>query len=800
MKKCYNYNIKGSDKMNLKRYNPDYKEGLTYEQVTERYNNNLVNYDNQPPTKTIKEIIKSNFFTYFNFLNLFLGLSIIISGIWSGQFLYSLKNCLFMGVIIANSIISIIQEIMAKKTIDKLSVLSASKVETIRNGEIKELEINEIVLDDIIKLNLGNQVVADSIIQEGTVEVNESFITGESDAITKTKGETLLSGSFVVSGSCYAKVEHIGSDNYISTISSEAKYNKQVNSIIMDSFNKFLKVMSVIIIPIGIILLFNQLQVNGNDIPNAIISTVAALIGMIPEGLILLTSSVMAVSVIRLSKYKVLVQQLYCIEILARVDVICLDKTGTITEGKMELSNIIEKEEIPNLNILLSNIATAFDNTNATMEAIKNKYNNKTKYYVLDKIEFSSARKFSAVEFENRGSYYIGAPEFLLTQEALEPYLDEIDKYQQDYRVLVLANNNQALTEKPTNLKVLTFILIQDKIRPSAPATLKFFKDQGVKIKIISGDNYKTVSSIARRAGLEDAKGVDATTLNDENLDKYVEQYDVFGRVTPDQKKKIIKALQKKKHTVAMTGDGVNDVLALKQSDCSIAMANGSEAARNVSQLVLLNSDFSSMPKIVAEGRRTINNIERSASLLLVKTIFTCLLILVCIFMQSEYFYVPIQLTLITACTISIPSFILALEPNTELIKGNFMIKVVGKSLPAALTVVFNVIMIVLFEQQLGVDSDLTRTLIVLMTATTGFIYLFRICKPFNILRISMLTILLGVFVCGVMFLYDFFDLNQVTFKTILLYIVFYICSIYIFDKLNNLIKKILDKIEAKYY
>ena len=492
--------------MNIQRYNPDYNKGLSSEQVRERYDNNLVNYDNQPPTKSIKEIIKSNFFTYFNFLNLVLGASIIISGIFSNQLLYSLKNCLFMGVIIANSIISIIQEVMAKKIIDKLSVISASKIETIRNGESYELSLDEIVLDDVVKLKPGNQVVTDSTILEGRVEVNESFITGEADAIFKQKGDSLLSGSFIVSGICYAKVEHIGSDNYISTISSEAKYDKKINSIIMDSFNKLLKILSIAIIPIGIILLYNQIQINGHDIPAAIISTVAALIGMIPEGLVLLTSSVMAVSVIRLSKYNVLVQQLYCIETLARVDVICLDKTGTITEGSMELVNIIKKEDIENLDGILANISNSFDNTNATMEAIKEKYKLVEKYTVCDKIEFSSARKFSAVRFESRGSYYIGAPEFVLKEDGVDKFQEEIDEYQNNYRVLVLATNDKKLSESPSNLKVVCFLLIQDKIRSSAFDTLRYFREQGVKIKIISGDNYRTVASIASRAGLENAK------------------------------------------------------------------------------------------------------------------------------------------------------------------------------------------------------------------------------------------------------------------------------------------------------
>ena len=770
--------------MKIERYNPHCRVGLTTEQVQKRHAQNLVNYDNQPPTKTIKEIIVSNFVTYFNILNLVLGSAIIIGGIIGNNLLYSLKNCLFMGVIIVNSLISIYQEVSAKKTIDQLSVIAASKLKVIRNEQIKELTINEIVLDDILKLENGNQVVTDSLIQEGTVEVNESFITGESEPLVKKVGDLLLSGSFIVSGSCYAKVEHIGSDNYISTISSEAKYQKRVNSVIMNSFEKLLKVISIIIIPIGIILFITQLKVTNYDFSNSIISTVAALIGMIPEGLVLLTSSVMAVSVIRLSKYNVLVQQLYCIETLARVDVICLDKTGTITEGKMELSQVIAKQKVNNLPELLSNITQAFANSNATMEAIKDKYNSKPTLEVVDLIEFSSSRKFSAVAFQNLGSIYLGAPEFVLKENIIN-YQSEIADYGKDYRVLVLAYNSQKLTETPTDLTVLAFLLIQDKIRPSAPNTLNYFKQQGVTIKIISGDNHITVENIAKRAGLKKVKSIDATTIPDDNLDEIVENYDVFGRVTPDQKKKFIEALQRNKHTVAMTGDGVNDVLALKASDCSIAMASGSEAARNVSQL--------------AEGRRTINNIERSSSLLLVKTIFTFLLIFVSIFMSEEYFFIPIQLTLITMFTIAIPSFILALEPNTELVRGNFLLKIIGKSLPAALTVVFNIIIIVLFQREFQLDEDLSSLLCVILTGTTGFIFLYRICKPFNLLRISLYLFLIIGFTYGVAFQYEFFDLGKINNQTILIFVVLFICSKTIFDKLNYYVGIFLDKVEQKY-
>lgn len=783
----------------MERYNPDYRTGLTVEQVNNRIRDNLVNYNDQPPTKSIKHIIASNFFTYFNFINLVLGGAIIAAGIYGGEIWESVKNCTFMGVIIFNSIISIIQEIVSKKTIDKLSVLAASKVTTIRDGKEVRLGIEEIVLDDVVKLELGNQVVTDSVILDGEVEVNESFLTGEVDPIPKKKGDTILSGSFIVSGTAIARVENIGHDNYISKISSEAKYDKKVNSVIMNSFEKILKVLSVVIVPVGAMLLVNQLKVTDYDITASIFNTVAALIGMIPEGLLLLTSSVMAVSVVRLSKYNVLVQQLYCIETLARVDVICLDKTGTITEGAMELEDVICEEGVDDreLDEVLINFCSAMENSNATLDALKLKYKSQGDWTVTDKIEFSSSRKFSAVSFDKRGSYYLGAPEFVLKRD-FSKYKDKILGYS-DYRVLVVAFNEEKLEEKPKNLKVLGFILIQDKIRKEAPDTLKYFKEQGVDVKIISGDNFVTVCNIVKRVGLEDVKGMDATLLNDDNIDKCLEEYDVFGRVTPEQKKRIVEVLQKNGHTVAMTGDGVNDVLALKKADCSIAMASGSDAAKNVSQLVLLDSNFASMPKVVAEGRRTINNVERSASLLLIKTIFTAILVVICIFMKSEYFYMPIHLSLITTCTISIPSFILALEPNHDIVKGNFMLKVVSKSFPAALTVVFNVVMIVLYKNYFEISENITSTLIVMMTATTGFIFLYRLCKPFNLLRGSLMVFLISLFVYMLLFQFKFFDLSQVNSGTMLLYVVFAICSVYIFDKLNLIVDFIINKFDDDY-
>ena len=777
---------------NEEREKINLKTGLSSEEVQKRIEENLVNYVDVPPTKTIKQIIISNFCTYFNFINVLLGGAILVAGIIGGKLFDAIKNCLFMGVIIANSVISTAQEIISKKIIDKLSVLSASKVMGIRDGKEVELSVEEIVLDDILEYKLGNQVVVDSIIREGTVEVNEAFITGESKAIIKKKGDTLLSGSFIVSGFATVQVLHIGADNYISKISKEAKYDKKANSVIMSSFEGLLKVLSIAIIPVGILLLINQIEVT-NDITSAIFNTVGALIGMIPEGLLLLTSSVMAVSVARLAKFNVLVQQLYCIETLARVDVICLDKTGTITSGEMRTKEFITDKGVKKdyAERVISNLCYAFKNVNDTMKAIQNKYTLKGTWEVIDVVEFSSSRKYSAATFKDEGTFYLGAPEFVL-KEQVKNYKEILEKYS-DYRTLVLAKEGKK--EK----QVLGFLIIEDTIRQTAPATLEYFKKQGVRVKIISGDNFQTVASIARRAGLNDVNGVDARTITEENVFEAVEKYDVFGRVTPEQKKMLIKAFQSQVHTVAMTGDGVNDVLALKCADCSIAMASGSDAAKNVSQLVLLDSNFASLPEVVAEGRRTINNVERSASLLLIKTIFTSILVCVCILTKSEYFYLPIQLSLITTCTISVPSFFLALEPNHNRVKGNFMLKVVSKSIPPALTVVFNVIMILLFRNQFNIDADLTSTLIVIMTGTTGFINLSRICRPFNTFRTILYTILLSLFLYVIVYHSSFFYLSQINFNTILLYSVFYICSIWVFDKLTLGVDFILKTFDKEY-
>lgn len=723
------------NKSNLKEENKigiEYK-GLTEEEVNIRIKEGKVNFDTSVPTKSIKQIVLGNIFTLFNLINFALAILVF--------FAKSYKNLLFLGVVFSNTLISIIQEIRSKKAIDKLSVLASAKANCIRDGILKQISINEIVIDDLLQFEIGSQVVTDSIILDGEVEVNESFITGESDALVKKRGDTLLSGSFIVSGKAKAKVIHIGDENFTSKISSGAKYVKKVNSEIMKSLNKIIQVISIALVPIGLLLFNNQMHLGENAVETAIVNTVAAMIGMIPEGLILLTSTVLAVSVVRLAKQNVLVQQLYCIETLARVDILCLDKTGTITEGTMEVKDIIpfikSKE---NLEKILSEIAFASEDSNSTIDAIKEKFNISHAWQAETKIAFSSQKKWSGIYFKNEGSFILGAPEFIL-KEDYEKYKEKIEKYSKDFRVILLAHSKNNFNEKelPENLEVLGLVLISDKIRKEAKKTLEYFKEQGVTIKIISGDNPITVSKIAGEVGVENFdRWIDMSKIKDnEEIKKIACKYTIFGRVSPVQKKELVKALKEKGHTVAMTGDGVNDVLSLKEADCSIAMASGSDATKNCSELVLLDSNFASMPKIVAEGRRTINNIERSATLFLVKTIYAFILALIFLVAKMPYPFMPIQLSLISMVTIGIPSFILALEPNKEIIKGHFLQNVISKAIPTAVTVVFNIIIIAIVSFKMNIDTKVYSSLCVILTAFSGMLLLSSLCKPLDIFRIK---------------------------------------------------------------
>jgi len=764
----------------MKRYNPKIEIGLTSEQVSERIKEDLVHKDVTVPTKSIKQIISGNFFTLFNFLNFGLALAVLLVG--------SIKNVLFIGTVLTNMLISIVQEIRAKKIIDKLSLVSQSKTVVIRDGKNIEVDREHIVLDDLTVLRTGNQVIVDSIVKKGECFVNESFITGEDNPILKKENDIILSGSFIISGNIIAKVEHIKEDNYTSKISKDAKYIKKLNSKLMYSLNKIIKYISIVIVPIGILLFLKQLHIENNSIDLAVINTVAGLIGMIPEGLVLLTSTVLAVSVIRLSKYNVLVQELYCIEMLARVDVLCLDKTGTITEGKMEVKDIVLLDKnITNddFRTLIDNICHTLEDISPTMNAIREKFETKKgkKLNYTKVLAFSSENKYSLIETEKE-KYYLGAPEFILKEDISK-------EYSNDYRVILLAKEED-------NIKTpIALILIQDKIRKEAKKTLEYFKEQGVEIKIISGDNPITVSQIAKRVGVENYdKYVDLSKIeSNEELEEAYKNNTIFGRVKPNQKKELILISKKLGHTVGMTGDGVNDCLALKEADCSIAMASGSEAARNVSQLVLMTSNFETLPHVVTEGRRTINNIERSASLFLVKTIYTALLIAFFMFSIFHYPFKPIHLTLMNLITIGIPSFILALEPNKERVKGTFLSSVFIKAFPTALTV-FTIIVAFLFvSRSISLSVEEESTICVILTTITMLLFQYRICKPFTPIRRVLLSSMCLIFILELLFFKDFFSLSKISDSSYIVIAIFIIISIILWNIYNYLINKFITKL-----
>lgn len=753
------------------RYNPDIKVGLNDIEVNERINNKLVNYDTDIKTKSVKEIVISNIFTLFNLLNFSIAIAIFIVG--------SYKNLLFMGVVFCNTIISIIQELNSKRIIDKLSVVASKKVTVIRNSKKIDININEIVLDDIISLNLGNQIVTDSIIKDGLVYVDESFITGESELQEKSVGDMLLSGSFIVSGKCIAQVEHIGIDNYTSKISKEAKYIKKINSVIMNSLNKIVKFVSIVIIPLGLILFLRQYYL-GNGIIDAVVKTSAAIISMIPEGLVLLTSTVLAVSVIRLGRKKVLVQDLYCIETLARVDTICLDKTGTLTEGSLELEKVIPLNNKFDIDKILAAIGNEL-NDNNTVKAIHEKFHKKNNLEVINTIPFSSKKKYSGITFKEEGTFILGAPEFLTNKKEI---LELINKYDM-YRIVILMHKDK------NTLEEVALLLIKDKIRKSAVNTLSYFKLQGVDIKIISGDSVSTVSNVAKQVCMENIKCIDMSKVTKkENLKKIVEEYNIFCRVSPSQKKDLIKALKSNNHTVAMTGDGVNDCLALKEADCSIAMASGSDAARNVSQIVLLDSNFDAVTAVLLEGRRTINNIERSATLFLTKTLYATILAVIFLFISMDYPFQPIQLSLISSITIGIPSFVLALQPNKERVKGNFFLNVISKSIPSAITVVLNVIFVMIIGYLFHQTDNEISTMAISLVAFTGFILLFKLCYPFNKLRLIFYIGLILLFLINIIGLNKIYDLVMLDTNIFIIVAIIYIFDIILFRQLTYLCNK----------
>ena len=765
---------------NIERYHPDPSLGLTEREVQMRIQQGLNNGEQGMKTKTEGQIIRENVLTFFNVLNIILGVFLALVG--------SFADMGFVLVIFWNALIGSFQGIRSKRTIDKLSLIAAPQAEVIRNGAVHKVPVSGIVLDDVMLLNAGNQICSDCAVLHGEIEVNESLITGEADPITKSPGDHLLSGSFVVSGSCSAQVEHVGAENYAAKITNGAKYVKKRTSEIMGGIDKIIKIVGFAVIPVGIILFIKQHYILMDTFRGSVTGTVSAIVGMIPEGLILLTSVVFAVSVIRLSAHKTLVQDLYCVETLARVDTLCLDKTGTITEGTMQVDEILPFEgcELSDVSEALQELIRNLKDQNPTFQAVQGYLSELSDSAAPDEadkiVPFSSARKWSGVYFHGRGCIVMGAGEFILG-----PRFSEIQQQSEYYssmgqRVLLVASSSRGFGSDdslPADMKCIGLVVISDKLRREAPRTLRYFADQGVDIKIISGDNAVTVSNIAKKAGLETAgQYVDATTLeSDADISRAVRENAVFGRVTPQQKLAFVRALKDDGHTVAMTGDGVNDVLALKESDCSIAMASGSDAARTVSSLVLLDSNFASMPKIVAEGRRSINNLQRSAALFLSKTIFFALIGVIFIFLDYTYPFLPRQQTLINILTVGIPSFVLALEPNHERLKGHFLSNIFRLSIPAGLSMTASTLVLCALGSIAGITDSQLSTLIVLSTAFVAFLLLFQVCAPFNALRGTLFSLMLTGFVLAILFFGDMFELVALTLPMIILLIFTFVLS-----------------------
>ncbi|MDY4168335.1 cation-translocating P-type ATPase [Mediterraneibacter gnavus] len=774
------------------RYRPDHQTGLTAQQVQEHRMHGWTNQPVDPPSKTTKEIIQENVFTYFNLIFLVLAVLLCLVG--------SFRDLTFLPVIVLNTLIGIIQETRAKKVLDNLTMLNAPHAMVIRDGKKSQINAEDLVVDDIVIFEAGNQVCADAEVCAGEVQVNESLLTGESDEITKRKGDQLMSGSFIVSGQCHARLDKVGADSYISRLTLEAKAMQNTEqSEMIRSLDKLVKWVGVAIIPIGIILFIQAFVFQGEGFQSSVTSMIAAVIGMIPEGLYLLASVALAVSSIRLAQKKVLLHDMKCIETLARVNVLCVDKTGTITENTMEVQDVIptkeyEEGKLRPLSELLGDFTAAQSSDNITMEAMKRYFKIASGKKAVAKTGFSSASKYSSVTFEE-ASYVLGAPEFVL-KEQYENYEEAISAHaSKGARVLVFGTAKEEPDGKPLKEAVtpLAYVLLANPIRQEAKETFTYFAEQGVEVKVISGDNPLTVSEVAKEAGIAGAERyVDASTLHtEEEMRAAVLNNAVFGRVTPNQKRKFVQILKEEGKTVAMTGDGVNDVLALKDADCSIAMASGSDAAAQASQLVLLESDFSCMPEVVLEGRRVVNNIQRSASLFLVKNIFSFLLSLVSFVFMFTYPLEPSQISLISMFTIGVPAFFLALEPNKNIIKGHFLTNVFLKALPAALTDVLAVGALVIFGRTFGVSSADISTAATMLLSIVGFMILYTISAPMNVLRGVILGgCIVGLLFCSI-FLNDLFAITGMTTKCVMLFVVFAIATEPVLRYLTWLIGKL---------
>ncbi len=773
--------------------------GLTSEEVRERIDKGLTNHTDISTQKTVGQIVKSNLLTYFNLIFLILTVLLCIVG--------SFRNLTFLPVIIGNTVIGIFQELRAKKTLDKMSMLNAPHSIVVRDGEQQQIQSEELVKDDIIILSAGNQICADATVLSGSISVNEALLTGESDEIKKKSGDGLMSGSFVVSGQCYAKLEKVGNESYISKLTAQAKaMGDGEQSEMIRYINKLVKWVGIIIIPVGIILFCQAYIMNGETFKKSVVSMVAAVLGMIPEGLYLLTTVALALSTIRLAKKQVLLHDMKSIETLARVDVLCVDKTGTITEPGMQVTELVISGRCGDAEMdkrafahLLADYSAVIEDNNATMEAIrayvaKNEIE-KGSRTLLKTQPFTSANKYSKVSFVE-GDYMLGAPEFIM-KDRYDEISEEIEEYQsKGYRVLLMAESGEDSSGSGRTfggISPIGYIVLSNPIRENAESTFTYFKEQGVAIKVISGDNPATVSEVAKRAGIDGAENyVDASTLaSEKDITEAVDKYTVFGRVTPKQKQLIVRALQKQKHTVAMTGDGVNDILAMKDADCSIAMASGSEAAAQAAQTVLLDSDFGRMPYVVFEGRQVVNNIQRSASLFLVKNIFSLLMAIFSAVFAITYPLEPSQISLISMFTIGLPGFLLALEPNRNRIEGNFMANVMLKALPAGLTDVLSVGALVICGQVFNLPSEDIATAGTMLLAVVGFMIIIKISHPFNKMKYGVLLInIIGLLFCG-LFLGRLFAIESISNICFLLMVVFAFAAESMFRYLTLFVEKL---------
>ena len=762
-------------------------QGLTSEDVQKRRDAGLVNLSDNHISKTTSEIVKSHTLTYFNFLNLFLAVLVLLSG--------QIKNMTFLGVIICNSVIGIFQELKVKKLIDELAVITASKTKACRDGKFQEIPIEDLVMDDLIAVEIGDQIGADcEVLTSDGIEVNESMITGESKPVRKHMGDTLWSGSFLVAGSGQAKVIHVGKDNYATELANQAKQKKRASSEMQDAIKRIIKVTGMILIPVGILLFMSQWKIEDMTLSNALVNTVAGVIGMIPEGLVLLTSVSFILGVGRLATKKALVQEMEAIEALARVDVLCLDKTGTITTGALEVVELIPfEEDTLRMHQVMNEIAFAFDDVNATQDALMAYFKPTKQWTICEKIPFSSDRKYRAISFEDEGAYVLGAPEFLIKDhEVLNEKVEACSK--EGMRVLLLGRCS-SINIKDSSVHGVTpsgLIVISDCIRPEAKDTFEYFASQNVSIKVISGDNPVTVSNIAVKAGLEGGERyIDANTLPEdfEELREVVPLYTVYGRVRPEQKQRIVKAYQANGNVVGMVGDGVNDVLALKDANCGIAMAAGSDAAKQVAHIVLMDSNFASMKSIVREGRMIIANIERVSALYLTKTIYSVLLSVIFIALARTYPFVPIHLSLISGTAIGIPSFILTLEQTEGTTSGGFLRNVLRISLPSALTIVVMMMINQLISVLFGFEPAVLSTYNLILAGFISQMVVWEVCHPMNKRRRFLCISMAVLFVLAMLVLPGFFSITRIFQWRMIFIIPLMIFSYVLWGKLTRIVR-----------